>query len=251
MSEATTRGEAHGRAQAFYEHEASRASVWTTPKRGHLYFKEVLRYERLLPMVPREAASVLDLGCGDGYLSVLLARRGHEVTAVDLARARLDKFADKAHELGIVRLQASATGTGLEDASFDALVSSEVLEHLPEPEAMLVEARRLLRPGGTLVMCVPNDETIRQVTCPHCERPFSPDGHLHSFTKETLAGLVAGAGFEVTAVRTFRNKRTEKVKQGIVHLPYGAWVRGVDAAFSKLWPELDQYLAVAARRPPD
>lgn len=238
-----------GSYEDFYEQDAARYNIWETPKRGSLYFKEVLRYERLLELVPREARRVLDLGCGDGFLSVMLAKRGHQVTALDLARGRLDKFADKAAALLITQVQASATETGLADASFDAVVSSEVLEHLAEPRAMLAEVVRLLAPGGTFVVCVPNDEQLRLVECPRCRERFNVDGHLHSFSAATLTSLLAEAGLVPQRTRTFRNKRTEKVRGGVIHIPYGAWIRGTDALFSRAWPRLDQYLAAVSIKP--
>jgi 2-polyprenyl-3-methyl-5-hydroxy-6-metoxy-1,4-benzoquinol methylase len=240
-----------GGLEAFYEEESARFDIWTTPRRGAYFFKEAFRYDRLMQLLPSDAKAVLDLGCGDGYLSVMLAERGHRVTALDLSQNRLDKFADKARRLGIRQLRASATDTGLEDASFDAVVSSEVLEHLPEPKAMLDEIHRLLAPGGLMALCVPNEERIRHITCPHCRERFSVDGHLHVFSAESLAALVREAGFEPVRTRTFRNKRTEKVRGGVVNLPYGAWVRWVDALMSRIGPQHDQYLAILARRAGD
>lgn len=240
-----------GGLEAFYEEESARFDIWTTPRRGAFFFKEALRYDRLLQLVPRDAHRILDLGCGDGYLSVMLVELGHQVTALDLSQNRLAKFADKARRLGIKQVQASATETGLEGASFDAVVSSEVLEHLPEPRPMLDEVHRLLAPGGVLALCVPNEEHIRRITCPHCRKRFSVDGHLHAFSAESLSALLREAGFEPVRARTFRNKRTEKVRGGVVNLPYGAWVRWVDALMSRIGPEHDRYLAILARRAGD
>lgn len=237
--------------EAFYEDESARFDIWTTPRRGAFFFKEALRYDRLIQLLPRDARRVLDLGCGDGYLAVMLTERGHAVTALDLSQDRLDKFAEKARRLGIKQVRASATKTGLESASFEAIVSSEVLEHLPEPRAMLEEAHRLLAPGGVLVLCVPNEERIRRIVCPHCRERFSVDGHLHVFSAQSLAALVREAGFEPVRTRTFRNKRTEKVRGGVVNLPYGAWVRAVDVLMSRIGPEHDQYAAILARRAGD
>lgn len=233
---------------SFYEEDAGRHNIWTASKRSFLYFKEVLRYDRIVGAIPRGARRVLDAGCGDGYVSVLLARRGHEVTALDLSRKRLDKFADKAKQLGIRQVQGSALETGLPAGSVDAVILSEVVEHLPEPEAALAEAHRVLSPGGLLIVSVPNEEDIPQVVCPHCRKSFNTDGHLHSFSAATLSAMLADAELEPRQAVTFRNRRTERVRGGLVHLPYGAWVRGMDALFSRLWPRLNKFLMVAARK---
>lgn len=240
-----------GGLEAFYEEQSTRFDIWNTPRRGAYFFKEALRYDRLTEFIPKGAQRVLDLGCGDGYLSVMLAERGHRVTALDLSQNRLDKFTDRARRLGIKQVRASATDTGLEAGSFDAIVSSEVLEHLPDPRAMLSEAHRLLAAGGLLALCVPNEERILRISCPHCRERFSVTGHIHAFSGESLAALLREAGFEPVRTRTFRNKRTEKVRGGVVNLPYGAWVRWVDALMSRIGPQHDIYLAILARRAAD
>jgi hypothetical protein len=77
------------------------------------------------------------------------------------------------------------------------------------------------------------------------------DGHLHIFSAESLSALVREAGFEPVRARTFRNTRTEKVRGGVVNLPYGAWVRAVDSLMSRVGRQHDQYLAILARRAGD
>lgn len=97
---------------------------------------------------------VLELGCGDGSLSLALLERGARLTALDLspgmvavARARAERFAPDASALF---LAASAERSGLEDAAFDVIVGKWVLHHLDLPVAA-GELRRLLRPGGRAV----------------------------------------------------------------------------------------------------
>lgn len=235
--------------EGFYERDANRHNIWRTSHRTNLYFKEMLRYERLMQVVPRSARRVLDAGCGDGLMSVMLARRGHAVTALDLSRGRLDKFADQAEEYGITQVQGSIADTGLPAESFDVVVLSEVVEHLPGPAAALAEARRLLCPGGTLIVSVPNLEQLGHVVCPHCKKPFNTDGHLHSFSADSLSDTLRAAGFDPVETMTFRNYRAEKLRGGLVNLPYGAWIRGIDRLFSRWWPELNRFLAVSARKP--
>jgi 2-polyprenyl-3-methyl-5-hydroxy-6-metoxy-1,4-benzoquinol methylase len=104
---------------------------------------------------------VLDVGCSQGIASILLAREGHRVTGIDreheairAARERLDQ------EEGFVRERVEfrvgeGRAVGFADGSFDAVLLGEVLEHQLDPAKLLGEARRVLRPGGRIVITTP------------------------------------------------------------------------------------------------
>ena len=102
---------------------------------------------------------VLDVGCGAGLLSEALARSGAQVTAIDLA-PDLIKVA-KLHRLesGVevdYRLQSAEALAAEAPASFDAVTCMEMLEHVPDPGAILAACAALLKPGGRLVVSTLN-----------------------------------------------------------------------------------------------
>ncbi|WP_242103451.1 bifunctional 2-polyprenyl-6-hydroxyphenol methylase/3-demethylubiquinol 3-O-methyltransferase UbiG [Lysobacter sp. M2-1] len=104
-------------------------------------------------------ARVLDVGCGAGLLSEALAKSGAQVTAIDLA-PDLIKVA-KLHRLesGVevdYRLQSAEALAAEAPASFDAVTCMEMLEHVPDPGAILAGCAALLRPGGRLVVSTLN-----------------------------------------------------------------------------------------------
>jgi 2-polyprenyl-3-methyl-5-hydroxy-6-metoxy-1,4-benzoquinol methylase len=100
----------------------------------------------------RRRLSVVDVGCGTGEsLSVPLAREGHWVVGVDVHLASLQV----GRRLGVARFACAETHA-LRAGSFDAAICSEVLEHISDPQALLADIRRLLRPGGLCIVTVPN-----------------------------------------------------------------------------------------------
>ncbi len=108
---------------------------------------------------PLQGARVLDIGCGAGLLSEALAREGAQVSAIDLA-PDLIKVA-KLHRLesGVevdYRLQSAESLAEEMPGTFDAITCMEMLEHVPDPGAILHAAAALLRPGGRLFVSTLN-----------------------------------------------------------------------------------------------
>lgn len=101
---------------------------------------------------------VLDAACGEGYGAALLARGGAQVTAVDVSAEALEHARARYGELpGLSFVEADVADLAqLPDASFDLIVSFETLEHLEAQDAMLAGFRRLLAPGGLLLISTPD-----------------------------------------------------------------------------------------------
>jgi SAM-dependent methyltransferase len=103
---------------------------------------------RLLPDPP---ARVLDAGAGTGFLSLLLAGQGYQVTAIDLSPGMLQVLRDKAARLGLAVQALQADAASPPDGPFDAVVERHLLWTLPDPGAALA-AWREAAPAGRLVL---------------------------------------------------------------------------------------------------
>ena len=105
---------------------------------------------------------ILDIGCGNGNISLALGSLGHEVVGVDIDNESI-AIASGRNPFGHVSFrQTDVASMDLSD-TFDAIVCSEVLEHLPDPGSLVVSAHRLLRPGGKLIVTVPNGYGPREL----------------------------------------------------------------------------------------
>jgi len=106
-----------------------------------------------------QGARVLDVGCGGGLLAEALTRQGATVTAIDLAPAMIETARLHALESGLAidyRVQDAADLAADPEARFDVVCCMEMLEHVPQPQAVLATLGQLLAPGGALFVSTLN-----------------------------------------------------------------------------------------------
>jgi SAM-dependent methyltransferase len=137
---------------------------------------------------------VLDLGSGRGYWAGKAAGLGADVVAYDVKPERVERAAVR---YPLVRfVLGAAEDTGLEDDSFDVVMILSVLEHTAEPERVLAEIARLLRPGGRLALTTDlfDDDQWR----PRRERHAARWDVRRFFERAEIEELLAQNGFVVT-----------------------------------------------------
>jgi len=131
------------------------AHRWWDPQGDFRPLHEInpLRLEWIARHAPLEGRRVLDVGCGGGILAEAMARRGAAVTGIDLAEkplrvAELHRGESRL-QIDYQRISAEALA-GSRAGAFDIVTCMELLEHVPEPAAMVAACARLCRPGGQL-----------------------------------------------------------------------------------------------------
>ncbi len=110
-----------------------------------------VRAQFILDRARVAGARILDVGCGGGLLAESLCRAGAAVTAIDLAPAMIDAARHHAAQDGLAidyRVASAEVLARAEPQSFDVIACMEMLEHVPDPAAMLTTFARLARPGG-------------------------------------------------------------------------------------------------------
>jgi SAM-dependent methyltransferase len=127
---------------------------FTPEVRGAIGYEHWHRYTAVTPLA--RALRVLDAACGEGYGSFLLAREAARVTGVDIDARAIAHANGRYARDNLAYREGSVAQLPLNDASVDLVVSFETIEHLAEQQQMLAEFRRVLAPGGALVLSSPN-----------------------------------------------------------------------------------------------
>jgi 2-polyprenyl-3-methyl-5-hydroxy-6-metoxy-1,4-benzoquinol methylase len=135
-----------------------------------------------------EEITLVDFGCGGGFLlDKLPASRKIGIEINSAARE---------HAIEVFDIECFATPEEMPSDIADVVISNHALEHVPFPIGMLRELRRILKPGGTLVLCVPIDMQRGQERYDENDK----NNHLHTWTAQLLGNTLKEAGFRVEQI---------------------------------------------------
>ena len=183
-------------------YEIEQPEEFTGPYRHHLrkrraYLDRVLG--RFRQTRAGQTVTALDLGCGDGAHMRWLSQYTDRLFGSDYNLVRLERAALRRH--GGTVFMADVTDYPVADNSFDLIFFNHVLEHIPQDAKALAEVRRILKPGGLLVLGVPNEGAafwqLAYKLEPNVRRLTD---HVNFYTDRTLSQKCAAAGLVVDHV---------------------------------------------------
>jgi len=181
----------------------------------------------------RPGARILDVGCGRGVILSALADRGFEVHGVEIS-AEAARGADPRAEIRIASRLADA---GYAPESFDEIIIWHVLEHLADPRGALEEAHRILKPGGRLIVAVPNFSSLQARFTGAAWFHLDLPRHLYHFPLAALRRLLDDVGYSVGPAYHFSLRQN----------PFG-WIQSVLNRFPSL-PRNSLYTLLHRRSP--
>ena len=153
------------------------------------------RTDRILALARRHAPAggrILDVGCAQGNAAILLSEDGYRCVGLDL-RPNFLRYAQKKEEAPRVAwVVANGHELPFEPEAFDVVILAEILEHVAEPDDLMVKALRWVKPGGSVICTTPNGRGLRnRALPPYFEaakdiddlkaRQFGPAGEDHLF----------------------------------------------------------------------
>jgi SAM-dependent methyltransferase len=163
-------------------------TVPDVPAENYWFRRHEAAYVRLAARCA--GAVVLEAGCGEGYGAALLAGIAARVIAADYDGPSVAHVRARYPEVDVVRTNLAVLP--VRSASVDVVANFQVIEHLWDQTGFLAECRRVLRPGGTLLITTPNRITFS----PGQHTPLNPF-HTRELDGDELATLLRDAGFGV------------------------------------------------------
>jgi 2-polyprenyl-3-methyl-5-hydroxy-6-metoxy-1,4-benzoquinol methylase len=219
--------------------------------RGYVYAYENRRKRtmELVTDVLSPGARILDIAAAQGNFTIPLAEMGYVMTWNDL-REDLADYVRLKHERGEIHF-APGNAFALKFANlFDAVLITEIIEHVAHPDEFLVKAAELVKPGGYIVITTPNGAYFRNQLPKFSDCPdpsvfegvqFKPnsDGHIFLLHPEELALLASKAGLDVEKIALFNNPLTNgHVKlSGLLRVLPKSVVNGIEAVTGR-FPKL-------------
>lgn len=147
----------------------------------------------------KKTGKLLDVGCSTGYFLEYAKSRGWEISGCELSQYTASLSRGR---LNADVRSGSFLDAGFPDDSFDAVTMWDVIEHVLEPASFIKEAFRALRPGGLLVICTPNYNSLSRRMLGYKWDAVCPPRHLQMFNSATLSKMVVRNGGKVVLSRT-------------------------------------------------
>ena len=207
-----------------------------------------LREQILAALPPGGELLLLDVGCGSGWLAAAVLPRGHRVVSMDISTVNpiraLQKLPSERH-FGLV---ADAMQLPFVPELFDAIVASEVIEHVKNPAAFIESLLSKLKPGGRMVVTTPYDEKIQYCLCIHCNKPTPHSAHLHSFTPRKLLSLLPENLRPAAQAVGFANNYLLKSRlQYLLRFLPAGWWQLTDRLANRLWGKPQRLMMVVQK----
>lgn len=190
--------------QALYRHDMQ--EIWDpriAPQIWNQYHNQLDIYLAFAGPAPMD---ILDVGCAQGTLALMLAERGHRVTAVDL-RPEFLTYARSRHTQGDIRFLVANVLDDEIPGAYDLVFANQIVEHLVYPDRLLERLKRKLKPGGRLVVTTPNGGYVKnplpsykQLGDPkeweHLQFTADGEGHFYAYRRDELVNVFLAAGMK-------------------------------------------------------
>ncbi|PIS34962.1 MAG: hypothetical protein COT36_04810 [Parcubacteria group bacterium CG08_land_8_20_14_0_20_38_56] len=148
--------------------------------------EHIERYSFALDYV--KAKRILDIACGAGYGSALLAEKANQVVGLDIDKDSIDYAKSHYSRQNLKFIMGDAQNFNFPDSFFDAIVSFETIEHLSSPSKFLKELKKVLKPNGILILSSPDREITKEILI---DTSYKSPFHLKEFTLKELTSLLS------------------------------------------------------------
>ena len=226
-----------------------------------LISKPIVQQTAIFPQyIPN--GKILDVGCGNGSFLSFMKDIGWCTYGTEISQKAVDEALKNGHDV----FAGSITEANYPSNNFDTVTLNNVLEHISEPALLLREIYRILKPGGELIICVPNFSSFsRKIFETYWAGLLVPE-HLHHFTSDSLKKLVSSSGYENILIKgIYRKILRQNLKSYTSYNKFGMQLCIVymktyllmigslilfPLAFTKIGMDLCMFITLCARKGP-
>jgi len=210
---------------------------YTEPLDGLNLIENRLLHNAIIDRILPNNGFILDVGCGNGWLSEKLAATKLKIISMDISTTNPSKALRNYPFPNHFGLVADAFNLPIKNNSIKYIVASEIMEHVAEPKLFISELFRVLKTNGKLIISVPYNEKIEYSICVHCNKPTPRNAHLHSFNENNISEIIPkNAKWSYTKINNKFLFQLRIVKL-FDKLPY------------KLWKKTDMFVNRITNRP--
>jgi ubiquinone/menaquinone biosynthesis C-methylase UbiE len=204
-------------------------------KKGATAHDERRVREFVISKIPRDANSILDVGCGSGWVAKEFLPKGKQVYSLDISVTNpsiVRKLYPNEKHFGVA---ADSFYLPFSNDSFDCVIASEIIEHVFDPAGFIKELFRVVKKGGDLIITTPYKEKIIYYLCIHCNQKTPANAHIHSFDEMKLESLYSGKDLESFKHEAFGNKALIFLRMHVILKFFPFWVWKLKDKFFNLF----------------
>ena len=180
--------------------------------------------EFIISKIPKNVNSILDVGCGNGWVAKEFLPKGKQVYSLDVSvtnPAIVKKLYQSEKHFCIT---ADSFHLPFNDNSFDCVIASEIIEHVFDPAGFIKELFPLVNKGGRLIITTPYKEKLIYYLCIHCNQKTPANAHIHSFDENKLESIYSENNLESFKYETFGNKLLLYLRTYVILQFFPFWI---------------------------
>ncbi len=181
--------------------------------------------EYIISKVPQNPTSVMDVGCGSGWVAEHFLTKGISVVSSDIAFSNVKKVLLLFNKKNHYGFTGDSFYPPVKKGKVDVIISSEVIEHVVDPEKFVNSLYDLLDKDGMLIISTPYKEILKFILCTHCNQKTPIHAHLHSFSEHNFINIASKLNNVKFDYYIFGNKALIFLRMYVIlkYLPFAIW----------------------------
>ncbi len=206
-----------------YEKDAELFDYFEEPACKATEHEELRLHETIFSSIKNNNTFLLDVGCGNGWASLMGNKKGLKVISMDISSRNPTQALKNNNNPNHYGLVADVYNLPIKEKSLEYIIASEIMEHVINPTKFVDILYGKLKNGGKLIITTPYNEKLNYSLCVHCNSMTPNHAHIHSFSENNITKLIPpGCQWKW---KKFSNKLLAKLRTHIIlqFVPYRLW----------------------------